>query len=84
MEGYIIGFFIGYFARWMIAVVFDEYQTNKELREAKIEVGLNKCCENAYNYGYMKGQLETELKYRKKLDDLCDRYMKPKGEKGET
>ena len=84
MDGLIIGFIFGYLVRLFIAVCFDEYQTNKEFRKAKIEVDLNRCCDNAYNYGYMKGQFETEIKYRKKLDDLIERYTKPTGEKVET
>lgn len=63
MDGLIIGFIIGYLVRLGIAIWYDEYQTNKEFRKAKIEVDLNKCCENAYNYGYEIGRLETEMKY---------------------
>jgi hypothetical protein len=82
MDGLIIGFIVGYFVRVVVGILFDEYQTNKELREAKIEVDLDRCCENAYNYGYEKGRLEEQMRSDRKLKELYERYVKPIGEKG--
>ena len=81
MDGLIIGFIVGYLVRLLIAIWFDEHQTNKELREAKIEVDLDRCCKNAYNYGYEKGRLEEQVRSDRKLKELYERYTKPIGEK---
>ena len=63
VKGLIIGFIIGYLIRLLIAICLDEYQTNKEFRKAKIEVDLDKCCKNAYNYGYEVGKREEKEKW---------------------
>ena len=82
MDGLIIGFIFGYLVRLLIAIWFDEYQRNKEFRKAKIEVELDKCCENAYNCGYEKGRLEEQVRSDRKLKELYERYVNPQGEKG--
>lgn len=81
MDGLIIGFIFGYLVRVLVGILFDEHQTNKEFREAKIEVDLDKCCENAYNCGYEKGRLEEQVRSERKLNELYESYVNPKGEK---
>lgn len=72
MEGLIIGFIFGCIASLLIYICLDDCQTNEDLRKAKIEVDLDRCCENAYNYGYERGKLEgraeSEAKYRRLLE----------------
>lgn len=81
MDGLIIGFIIGYLVRLGIAIWYDEHQTNKEFRKAKIEVDLDKCCKNAYNYGYEIGRLEERVRSDRKLKELYERYANPTREK---
>ena len=72
MEGLVIGFIFGCVAGLLICICSDDCITDVEFRKAKIEVELDKCCENAYNYGYERGKLEgmvaTEAKYRRFLE----------------
>ena len=75
MDGLIIGFITGYLVKVLIAICFDEYQLNKELREAKIKVELDKCCENAYNCGYEKGRLEERAKWEKHKQEMWERWQ---------
>lgn len=73
MDGLIIGFIIGYLVRLAIAISFDEHPTNKEFRKSKIEVNLDKCCENAYNCGYEKGCRDERAKWEKRKQEMWDR-----------
>ena len=82
MDGLIIGFIIGYLVRLGIAIWYDEYQLNKEFRKVKIEVDLDQCCENAYNYGYEIGRLEERVRSDSKLKELYERCANPHREKG--
>lgn len=82
MEGLISGFIFGYLVRVLIGMLINEYQLNKECREVQIEVGLNRCCENAYNCGYEKGRLEEQMRSDRKLKELYERYVNPTREKG--
>lgn len=63
MDGLIIGFIVGFLFKLGIEIFYDEYKFNKEFRKAKIDVQLDKCCDNAYHYGYEMGRLEERMKW---------------------
>ena len=77
ISGLISGFILGYLIRVLMGILVDEHQLNKELREVKMEVHLDRCCENAYNCGYERGRLEEQVRSDRKLKELYERYVNP-------
>lgn len=79
-----MSYFIGFVLGFLAAVVLDVWADGYAFRKISREIDLRKSLENAYNYGYEVGRLETEMKYAERLNKLTELCGTLKGKKGEN